>query len=606
VLFKVSPQWRVLRGTAYGLQQPAVLGSVRVKLPSDYEFRALDQAMVELLEEKYPPHQPEATAGYAAVTRAIHWVSVLQRRCQVPVSPRSHIGVPEVTEGNVDSFMVALPYLHADATLAALDWVAQAVHRFLVTGSLSQVGPMHARKEYERVCATIRRYGEPGINRFHFLTAANRLDIPVRGMSPGVHRLGTGCYGRWLRGTILDETSYIGVHIAHDKIATAAVLRQAGVPAGQHFKVGNAEQAIQAAHQLGFPVVVKPADRKQGMGVAAGLRSDVAVAAAFKVARELSENVLVEKHFDGQDYRVTVFQGRIVKIEHRRAGGVDGDGVHSVEQLVALEQQGPRLARMFRERGKMPLQLDEEALGLLTEQGLTPQYVPGPGEYVRLRRKSNISAGGAQTLIPIEQAHPDNVQLVLRASAALRLDPAGVDLLIPDIARSWFDSGALICEVNAEPQIGVQTTPDIYVQLLEEMMGGQCRIPVHLVLHAGIVPRLTDADATTLMGAMGCNGLAAPAGVWINGRRVAAEQQDGFEAAQVLLASRDVTSGVCLMSAEEIVRLGLPTNRFDTVRTVDGAAGRAAESGALEEALAMLRPHAVQAIQRSAGAITPG
>jgi hypothetical protein len=54
LLFKVSPQWRVLRGTAYGLQQPAVLGSVRVKLPSDYEFRALDQAMVELLEEKYP------------------------------------------------------------------------------------------------------------------------------------------------------------------------------------------------------------------------------------------------------------------------------------------------------------------------------------------------------------------------------------------------------------------------------------------------------------------------------------------------------------------------------------------------------------------------
>ena len=98
---------------------------------------------------------------------------------------------------------------------------------------------------------------------------------------------------------------------------------------------------------------------------------------------------------------------------------------------------------------------------------------------------------------------------------------------------------------------------------------------------------------------------AAAANAGLTPLHLAARYQR-LEAAQVLLASRDVTSGVCLMSAEEIVRLGLPTNRFDTVRTVDGAAGRAAESGALEEALAMLRPHAVQAIQRSAGAIPPG
>ena len=53
----------------------------------------------------------------------------------------------------------------------------------------------------------------------------------------------------------------------------------------------------------------------------------------------------------------------------------------------------------------------------------------------------------------------------------LDLDLAGVDLIIPDLSRSWTECGALICEINARPEIGRNTTPTIHDRMLDELLG---------------------------------------------------------------------------------------------------------------------------------------
>jgi cyanophycin synthetase len=60
----------------------------------------------------------------------------------------------------------------------------------------------------------------------------------------------------------------------------------------------------------------------------------------------------------------------------------------------------------------------------------------------------------------------------------LRLDLAGVDLLMPDIRHSWLATGAAICEINAQPQY----SPGGHARVLQRLISKNGRIPVVVVL----------------------------------------------------------------------------------------------------------------------------
>jgi cyanophycin synthetase len=250
------------------------------------------------------------------------------------------------------------------------------------------------------------------------------------------------------------------------------------VPA--HYLVDSPVLAQKAASALGYPVVVKAADLDGGVGVFAGLRTPMAVQRAYAEVIKLSKQVLVEQFIQGQDYRLQVFQGEVFWVALRRPACVCGDGQASVVELVRRENArraqsvvDPN-ADVMREWGGKPISLDEEATEWLAAQGLTLSSVPPVGRVVRLRGAANVTQGGTREGVALDVVHPDNLALAVRAVAALRLDLAGVDLLVPDIRRSWKKTGGAICEVNAQPQL----SGHLQNLLLGQLLQGQGRVPV--------------------------------------------------------------------------------------------------------------------------------
>ena len=75
-----------------------------------------------------------------------------------------------------------------------------------------------------------------------------------------------------------------------------------------------------------------------------------------------------------------------------------------------------------------------------------------------LRKTANLSTGG--TAIDVtDTVHPDNRSMAVRAVKAVGLDVGGVDFLTTDITRSYKDTGAAICEVNAAPGFRMHVAP---------------------------------------------------------------------------------------------------------------------------------------------------
>lgn len=573
-----------MQGLAYGLRQPALVGLLSVPLLSASRLQQVERGLGAFFEEPLPDLSGVASGARLASAFAF-CVGAIQRQSRIPVSERFHVRSPQEAGSGSATCLVALPSPNLRATRIAFDWSLATMNRLASAGD----APVDAEAAREAIHERLRSFADPSANRFGIAQAADRLDIPVSRLTHDVLVLGTGIHARWMKSTITDATPAIGAGIAQHKKWTADVLRAAGLPGAEHLGVTSAGSAVEAARRLGFPVVVKPADRDRGEGVAADIRDDAGVAAAYEAARKFSAQVLVEKWVPGFTHRLTVFNGRVIRVTRRIAGGVVGDGRSDLAALVRLARQMPHHQRMARRLGRSPLELDDEAAGLLRQNGLDLGYVPAAGEYVRLRRRDNINAGGTNEEVDLGAAHADNLRLAVDAAGLLRLDFAGVDLIIGDIGRSWFDSQALICEINAMPQMRATADPSIYQRVLAEFMGGRHRIPARLL----VCPADESARAEVLQRALASdryNGVSDRRGLWIDGVRATAPFGDGLRAARALLMRNDVRGAVCLMTPADIVSLGLPESRWEQAAFAAPEAFTDRERAQLREVGAMLGP----------------
>ncbi|HVY49760.1 MAG TPA: acetate--CoA ligase family protein, partial [Minicystis sp.] len=160
---------------------------------------------------------------------------------------------------------------------------------------------------------------------------AKRRGIPtMRLNTQSLVQLGWGVHQKRIQATVTSETRHIAVEIAQDKKLTNVLLEKAGLPVPRSERVDSAEEAVETAERVGYPVVVKPMDLSHGRGVALDLRDAASVRAAYEKAYDLSSYVLVERFQKGNDHRVLVVGERVVAVAERVPGHVVGDGASTI------------------------------------------------------------------------------------------------------------------------------------------------------------------------------------------------------------------------------------------------------------------------------------
>ena len=407
----------------------------------------------------------------------------------------------------------------------------------------------------QAIAALLIQYPAPSVTS-SFLKAAHAANIPWLHVSQNVYQFGWGKRSCLLQSTFTEHTSNIGVRMARFKHVAAGVLRQAGLPVPAHELVTSAEHAVAIARKMGFPVVIKPADLDKGVGVSANLSTDTAVTAAFAVAARHSDKILVEKHVKGRDFRIVVLRGSILYLAERTAAHVRGDGSHTIAQLIALLNQDPLRqpqAQRFRQ-----LQLDDEMLAFLAEQGYQADSIPPQSIEVLLRRSASVTRGGTTSYPPVSALHPDNALLCIRAAAALRLDIAGIDLLIDDIGKSWREIGGAICEVNTQPEIN----PAIPPLILEQVIKQQGRIPVVAIITTGNSQTWWRAVEESLIKKGVVCGFTDNAGVRLSGKTITHNRSLAHDAA-ILLREPALEAGCFVASEFDDLRFGAPVDKLN-------------------------------------------
>ena len=226
---------------------------------------------------------------------------------------------------------VTVGFRNADAAVMALRGAVGLAHAIFARASGASVD-RNRLTAFLVQTAAMSNYQPDYIARA-LIRAASKRGIPV---TPLVSGTAMWVYGEGVKSVQFSEgsthrDSQIGMRLSGDKFRVSELLKSLGLPSPDHMLAHAPQQAVQIARKLGFPVVVKPLRGSKGRGVSIGLTDDAAVAAAFAKARgTTTDPVLVERFVAGDDFRLTVFGGKLVRASRLIPPHVVGNGKASV------------------------------------------------------------------------------------------------------------------------------------------------------------------------------------------------------------------------------------------------------------------------------------
>ncbi|HET7082268.1 MAG TPA: cyanophycin synthetase [Candidatus Limnocylindria bacterium] len=404
------------------------------------------------------------------------------------------------------------------------------------------------------------------------LDEASLRDIPwIRLNEQSLVQLGHGIHQKRIRATMTSNTSSLGVDIASDKKLTNKLLAGTGVPVPRADVVRDADQAVAAAARIGYPVAVKPLDGNHGRGVILNLTDEASVRDGYAIARRESRNggVVVESFLTGNDYRCLVIGGVLRAVAQRIPAHVDGDGKHSLTELIETTNADPRRG-IGHEKVLTRINVDEEAVAYAAEQGFGLTDVPPAETRVFLKRTGNMSTGGI-SIDRTEEIHPENAQIAELAARVVGLDIAGIDFICPDISTPVRETGGGIVEVNAAPGFRMHTHPtegeaQYVAKPVIDMLfppGSAARIPIVSITGSNGKTTTARMIAHIFKGMGRKVGMTSTDGIVVDGRLIRRGDMSGPKSASTVLQNPNVEMAVFEVARGGILREGLGYDRND-------------------------------------------
>jgi cyanophycin synthetase len=259
-------------------------------------------------------------------------------------------------------------------------------------------------------------------------------------------------------------TSYAAGHLANDKFATYGVVQQTDVPQLDTIKVNeddSLDEALEFIKKEGT-VVVKPIDGGHGNGITLNVTNETELKEAITIGLKATNNVrsvLVQKQYAHD----TIYDLRILYIGYEYAAAIQrvaarvyGDGLHTIQELIEIENATDRRGRAY--YAQLATINVEKATRYLKDAMKT---VPADGEEVQVLGIANYGAGGET--IDVTDDIPDwLIEYGRQVAVSCGLAVAGVDFMLAQFPKKEHtndDLDVAMTEVNKAPLLTMHDTP---------------------------------------------------------------------------------------------------------------------------------------------------
>lgn len=293
-------------------------------------------------------------------------------------------------------------------------------------------------------------------------TALKRgIDVEILDWDDNFIRLKKGNQIEYVKqATKTSADSYIAPLIMENKEVTKMILREKHLNVPEGIRIKSVSEAMENFYRFkARDIVVKPKSTNFGLGISIikGMASENDYRNAVENAFKYGDSVLIEDFISGKEYRFLIIGNEVAAILHRMPANVVGNGVLTIEELVAEKNMNP-----LRGTGYVTplekLRLDQTEIDFLKMHKKTIKDIPGNGETIYLRENSNISTGG-DSVDFTDDIIEDYKQIAVWSAAAVGAKICGADIIIQDIHKKPDSQNYSIIELNFNPALHIHNYP---------------------------------------------------------------------------------------------------------------------------------------------------
>ncbi len=381
-------------------------------------------------------------------------------------------------------------------------------------------------------------------------------------------QLGYGKKSRRVQATLGPETNAVSMEIVCDKFLTKDILSRNFIPVASGDIVNDKNHLLSLADEIGFPVVIKPRYGNHGNGVYANIQNKKDLIEAYKFLLKDYENILLEKHIEGSDYRVTLINYKVSAVSKRLPPTIVGDGISTIKQLIKKLNLDP-LRGEGHEKPLTKIIIDEKLISNLSEKGLSLSSTPKINEEIVLRNNANLSTGGS-AIDCTNLICEENIKICQRAAKAVNMDICGIDICCIDISKPITKDNGAILEINASPGIRMHLFPssgvpkNIGKDLLDlYYKDGYENIPVVSVSGTNGKTTTTRLISHILRGQGDTVGMTTTSGIFINDDCIEEGDTTGYISAMSVLLNKEVDAAVLETARGGLIKRGLAYEESD-------------------------------------------
>ena len=300
-----------------------------------------------------------------------------------------------------------------------------------------------------------------------------------------------------------------------------------------------------------------------GRGITTNINTEAGALIAFKKAKEISKQIIIEKFIKGMDFRFLVINYKLEAVARRTPAMIMGDDHSTIQELIDKINSDPERGEGH-EKTLTKIKIDAQTVSILARKNLTLDSVLPYGEILFLKDTANLSTGGTARDVTAS-VHPNNIFLAERIARLMNLDICGIDIIAEDITKPITQKTGAVIEVNAGPGFRMHLAPthgigknvgEAVVKMLYPN-GASSRIPVIAVTGTNGKTTTTRLIAHIAKHAGKNVGYTTTDGIYIQDQQIYSGDCSGPVSAEAVLRDPMVDFAVLETARGGIFRAGL-------------------------------------------------
>ena len=192
--------------------------------------------------------------------------------------------------------------------------------------------------------------------------------------------------------------------------------------------------------RLKFPCVLKPIDGMQGKDVNTFIRNYEQFNNILSDLLSKYNKVMYEEQVYGDNYRIFMFNNKVMDVIKREQPFIIGDGKKSIQQLIDEKNEKQKKMKLY--------STTNISWDYIEEKGYTKNSILENNTKLFITNTINFHNGANPVRIPLKDIPKQNIDMFIKAHKLAKLDVSGIDYMSSDITIPYYLNDGHIIEIN--------------------------------------------------------------------------------------------------------------------------------------------------------------